>query len=326
MPNAHRRTLLTAGLAACLPLAPVAAQPAWPARPVRMVLPYAAGGATDVIARLVAEAMSQRLPQRILVENRTGAGGSIGSAAVARAEPDGHTLLFHNIGHAATGALYSRLDYSPANDLRAVTVVAEGPMVLLVPPNSPFRTLGDLVAFARANPRRLSYGSTGGGGSLQLVTLQLIRAAGVQLTEVAYRGGAPAAADLANGTLDILYDAGLTGFGLARDGRARALAVSGPERSPVMPDVPTVVEAGFPDARFMVWQAILVPTATPDAVVSAIHAAAAAALQDPAVRRRLGELGAERIPATPPAEAQRFVAAEVARWATVLREAGVQPQ
>jgi len=321
-----RRVLLSAGLAAALAPGLAAAQAAWPARPVRMVVPYAAGGATDVIARLLAEAMSQRLPQRILVENRTGAGGTIGAAAVARGEADGHLLLFHNIGHAAAPALYTRLEYSPAEDLRAVTVVAESPMVLLVPPASPFRSLAELVAFARANPGRLTYGSTGGGGALQLVTLLLMRAAGLRLTEVAYRGGAPAATDLAAGRLDILYDAGLTGFALARDGRARALAVSGPERSPVMPEVPTVAEAGFPEARFMVWQAILVPRATPEAAVVAIHAAAAAALEDPGLRRRLAELGAERIPALPPAEAQRFVLAEIARWSTILREAGVQPQ
>jgi tripartite-type tricarboxylate transporter receptor subunit TctC len=312
-------------LAAAAPLC-AAAQSGWPARPVRMVVPYAAGGATDVIARLLAEAMSQRLPQRILVENRTGAGGTLGAAAVARGEADGHLLLFHNIGHAAAPALYARLDYAPAEDLRAVTVVAESPMVLLVPPSSPFRSLAELVAFARANPGRLSYGSTGGGGALQLVTLLLMRAAGVQLTEVAYRGGAPAATDLAAGTLDILYDAGLTGFALAREGRARALAVSGPERSPVMPEVPTVAEAGFPAATFMVWQAVLAPRATPEPVVAAIHAAAAAALADPALARRLAELGAERLPATPPAEADRFVAGEIARWTAILREAGLRPQ
>lgn len=321
----RRRVLVCGVLAAAAPLC-AAAQSGWPARPVRMVVPYAAGGATDVIARLLAEAMSQRLPQRILVENRTGAGGTLGAAAVARGEADGHLLLFHNIGHAAAPALYARLDYAPAEDLRAVTVVAESPMVLLVPPSSPFRSLAELVAFARANPGRLSYGSTGGGGALQLVTLLLMRAAGVQLTEVAYRGGAPAATDLAAGTLDILYDAGLTGFALAREGRARALAVSGPERSPVMPEVPTVAEAGFPAATFMVWQAVLAPRATPEPVVAAIHAAAAAALADPALARRLAELGAERLPATPPAEADRFVAGEIARWTAILREAGLRPQ
>jgi tripartite-type tricarboxylate transporter receptor subunit TctC len=318
-----RRMFLAAP--ALLPFARIAAaQDAWPARPVRMVIPYAAGGATDVIGRLVADRMSSRLPQRIVVENRTGAGGSIGASNVAKSPADGHHLLFHNIGHAVTKALYPQLDYDPAADLRAVTIVAESPMVLLVPPNSPHRSVADLVAFAKANPERLTYGSTGGGGALQLVALLFLRAAGIRMTEVPYRGGAPAALDLANGSLDMLYDAGLTGFGLAQGGRARALAVSGPQRSPVMPDVPTMAELGFPDATFMVWQAILAPAATPAPVMSRIQQEVAAVLAEPAARTRLGELGAERLVGNTPAQAQAFVAAEMAKWATILREAGVR--
>lgn len=318
-----RRRLLQG--APALPFAaPALAQESWPSRPIRMVLPYAAGGATDVIGRLVADRLSQRLPQRVVVENRTGAGGSIGSSNVAKSAPDGYSFLFHNIGHAATKALYPTLDYDPAADLKAVTIVAESPMVLLVPPNSPHRTLADLVAFARANPGRVTYGSTGGGGALQLVTLLFLRAAGIQMTEVGYRGGAPAAVDLAAGNLDVLYDAGLTGFGLARGGRARALAVSSAERSPAMPDIPTMRELGFPDATFTVWQAILAPAATPDAIMQRVQTEVAAVLAEPATRTRLGELGAERLVGNTPAEAQAFVAAEIERWTVILREAGVR--
>jgi tripartite-type tricarboxylate transporter receptor subunit TctC len=322
----HRRALLAASplAAALLAGAPARAQGDWPTRPVRMVLPYAAGGATDVICRLIADRMSQRLPQRVVVENRTGAGGSIGASNVAKSAGDGYSLLFHNIGHVVTKALYPQIDYDPATDLKAVTVVAESPMVLLVPPNSPHRTLADFVAFAKANPERLTYGSTGGGGALQLVSLLFIRAAGIRMTEVPYRGGAPAALDLANGSLDMLYDAGLTGFGLAQGGRARALAISGPQRSPVMPDVPTMAELGFPDATFMVWQAIFAPGTTPDPLVARIQREVAAVLAEPATRTRLGELGAERIVGNTPAEAQAFVAAEMAKWAVILREAGVR--
>jgi tripartite-type tricarboxylate transporter receptor subunit TctC len=316
-----RRTLLAApGLLA----APARAQDTWPARPVRMVIPYAAGGATDVIGRLVADRLSARLPQRVVVENRTGAGGSIGASNVAKSPPDGHHLLFHNIGHAVTKPLYPQLDYDPEADLKAVTIVAESPMVLLVPPNSPHRSVADLVAFARANPERLTYGSTGGGGALQLVALLFLRAAGIRMTEVPYRGGAPAALDLANGSLDMLYDAGLTGFGLAQGGRARALAVSGPQRSPVMPDVPTMAELGFPEATFMVWQAVLAPAATPAPLMARLQREIAAVLAEPAARTRLAELGAERLVGNTPEEAQRFVAAEMAKWAVILREAGVR--
>ncbi|WP_439594618.1 Bug family tripartite tricarboxylate transporter substrate binding protein [Falsiroseomonas sp.] len=317
-----RRSLLAAP--ALILAAPLRAQEAWPSRPIRMVLPYAPGGATDVIGRLVADRLSQRLPQRVVMENRTGAGGAIGSSFVAKAPGDGHTLLFHNIGHAVTKALYPQLDYDPAADLKAVSIVAESPMVLLVPPNSPYRTLADLVAAARANPEKLSYGSTGGGGALQLVSLLFLRAAGIRMTEVPYRGGAPAALDLASGTLDMLYDAGLTGFGLAQGGRARALALSGPSRSPVMPDVPTMAEAGFPDATFMVWQAILAPATTPDPLLARIQAEVAAVLAEPVTRTRLAELGAERLVGNSPAEAQGFVTAEMAKWAVILRDAGVR--
>jgi tripartite-type tricarboxylate transporter receptor subunit TctC len=289
-----------------------------------MVLPYAAGGATDVIGRLVADRLSNRLPQRVVIENRTGAGGSIGASNIAKSPGDGHHLLFHNIGHAVTKPLYPQLDYDPGTDLKAVTIVAESPMVLLVPPNSPHRSVADLVAFAKANPERLTYGSTGGGGALQLVALLFLRAAGIRMTEVPYRGGAPAALDLANGSLDMLYDAGLTGFGLAGGGRARALAVSGPQRSPVMPEVPTIGELGFPDATFTVWQAILAPAATPAPLMTRIGGEVAAVLAEPATRTRLAELGAERLVGNTPEEAQRYVAAEMARWAVILREDGVR--
>ncbi|OYW21067.1 MAG: hypothetical protein B7Z52_01375, partial [Burkholderiales bacterium 12-64-5] len=241
-----------------------------------------------------------------------------------KAPADGHTLLFHNIGHAVIKSLYATLDYDPAADLKAATIVAESPMVLLVPPNSPHRTLAELVAFARANPEKLSYGSTGGGGALQLVSLLFLRAAGLRMTEVPYRGGAPAALDLASGTLDMLYDAGLTGFALAKGGRARALALSGPSRSPVMPELPTMAELGFPDATFMVWQGIFAPGGTPDPLLARLQAAVAAVLAEPATRARLMELGAERLVGNPPAEAQAFVTAEMAKWATILREAGVR--
>ncbi|HEV7268441.1 MAG TPA: tripartite tricarboxylate transporter substrate binding protein [Falsiroseomonas sp.] len=318
-----RRTLLTAP-ALLLAARGAPAQEVWPSRPVRMVLPYAAGGATDVICRLVADRLSARLPQRVIVENRTGAGGSIGASNVAKSPGDGHHLLFHNIGHAVTRVLYAQLDYDPATDLKPATIVAESPMVLLVSPNSPHRSVQELVAFAKANPERLTYGSTGGGGALQLVSLLFLRAAGIRMTEVPYRGGAPAALDLANGSLDMLYDAGLTAFGLAQGGRARALAISGPQRSPVMPDVPTMAELGFPDATFMVWQAVFAPGTTPAPVLARIQEAVAAVLAEPATRMRLTELGAERLVGNTPEEAQRYVTQEMEKWAVILREAGVR--
>jgi tripartite-type tricarboxylate transporter receptor subunit TctC len=330
-PPLSRRALLAGAAAATAALAApavVRAEPggSWPNQPVRMILPYAPGGATDVIARLVCDTLSQRLPQRVVVENRTGAGGNIGASAVAKARPDGATFLFTNTGHAANRALYARLDYDPAKHLTPVTIVAESPMALLVPNSSPAKTLAEFVARVRAKPGEYSYGSTGTGGALQLVSLLFAKAAGLRMEEVPYRGGAPAAQDLIAGRIEMLYDAGATGFPLAQSGQARALAVSSAQRSAVMPDVPTVAEAGFPEATFSVWQAVLAPAGTPAPILDRLQQEIAAILAEGSLRTRLAELGAERIVANTPAEARAYVDAEMARWERVLREAGVRPQ
>lgn len=324
MSLSRRAVLATAGLVAAPRLGQ--AQGSWPDQPVRMVLPYAPGGPTDVIARLICDTLSQRLPQRVVVENRTGAGGNIGASFVAKSRPDGATFLFSNTGHAVNRALYAHLDYDPAKDLIPVTIVAESPMVLLVPNSSPARTLADFVAAVRAKPGETSYVTTGTGGALQLVTLLLAKAAGLEMVEVPYRGSAPAAQDLIAGRVGMLYDAGATAFPLATSGQARALVVSSAQRSTVMPDVPTVSEAGYPTATFSVWQGVLAPAGTPAAIVQKMRDEIAAVLAEPALRRRFTELGAERIVANTPAEARAYVDAEMTRWEGVLREAGIQPQ
>lgn len=302
------------------------AQADWPRETIRWILPYAAGGPTDLIARIVAERLSQSLPQRVVVENRAGAGGNIGAAAVARAAPDGHTWLFHNTGLAVARALFRTLDYDPERDLVPVTVLAESPMVMLVPATSPDRGVADFIARARANPGRLTYASSGTGGALQLVTLLLIRAARIQIEEVSYRGSAPAYQDLIAGRLDLLYDAALSALPQAAQGQVRALAVSSAQRSRAAPELPTIGEAGFPDATFSVWQALLAPRATPAPILARMQAAIAAVLAEPAIVTRLTELGAERLIGNSNAEAGAFITAEITRWTTVLRDAGVQPQ
>jgi tripartite-type tricarboxylate transporter receptor subunit TctC len=322
-----RRTALLAPLAAlAAPHLARAQDTDWPTRPVRVIMPYAAGGPTDVIARLLCDTLSQRLPQRFVVENRTGAGGNIGASAAAKSAADGTTFLFTNTGHAVNRSLYAKLDYDPQKDLVPVTIVAESPMVLLVPPNAPFRTLAELVEQARAKPGEFSYGSTGTGGALQLVSLLFLKAAGLHMEEIPYRGSAPAAQDLLAGRLNMLYDAGVTGFPLAQAGQARALAVSSAQRSSVMPDVPTIAEAGFPAATFSVWQGLFAPAGTPAPIIARFRNEVAAVLNEGPLRQRLVELGAERIIADSPAEARRYVDAEMDRWAGVLREAGIQPQ
>ncbi len=322
-PMLRRGIAALAGLAALA--LPAQAQGEWPTRPVRVLVIASAGGPTDLVARLVSDGLSKRLPQRFVVENRTGAGGNIAASAVAKSN-DGHTLLFTNTSHSVNRALYASLDYDPVKDLKPVTIVAESPMVLLVPPNGADRSVADLVSRARANPGTLRYATAGSGGALQLVSLLFINAAGLKMEEVAYRGSAPAVLDIAAGRIDMLYDAGITGFAAANGGQARALAVSAAQRSPVMPDVPTIGEAGFPAATFSVWQVLMAPSAMPDAVVARIQAAAAETLAEEATRKQLLTLGVDRIVGNTPAQAQDYVAAEIARWEAVLKNAGIQPQ
>lgn len=314
---------LLAGLTLGLTLPALAQAPEWPTRPVRVLVIASAGGPTDLVARLVSDGLSRRMPQRFVVENRTGAGGNIAASAVAHAT-DGHTLLFTNTSHAVNRALYSKLDYDPVKDLTPVTIVAESPMVLMVPPNSPSRTVQDLVSRGRAE--RLRYASAGNGGALQLVSLLFLHAAGLKMEEVAYRGSAPAVLDLAAGRIDMLYDAGITGFASVQGGQARALAVSAAQRSPVMPEVPTIAEAGFPGATFSVWQVIMAPSGMPEATQRALQAQVAAVLGEEATRNQLQKLGADRILGNTPDEAQHYVSREIARWEGILKEAGIEPQ
>lgn len=314
---------LLAGLALGLASPAFAQAPDWPTRPVRVLVIASAGGPTDLVARLVSDGLSRRMPQRFVVENRTGAGGNIAASAVAHAT-DGHTLLFTNTSHAVNRALYSKLDYDPVKDLTPVTVVAESPMVMMVPPNAPSRTVQDLVARARAE--RLRYASAGNGGALQLVSLLFLHAAGIKMDEIAYRGSAPAVLDLAAGRIDMLYDAGITGFASVQGGQARALAVSAAQRSPVMPDVPTIAEAGFPAATFSVWQVIMAPSSMPEAAQTLLQQQVAAVLGEEATRKQLQTLGVDRIVGDTPEEARHYVSREITRWEGILKAAGIEPQ
>lgn len=311
-----RRALGLALLAFAL-AAPAAAQ-GFPERPIRLVVPFAAGGATDVGARVLAEAMAPHLPQPIVVENRTGAAGMVASELVARAPADGHTLLINNTSHAVLRLVVPNAALDPTTALAPVSVLSEMPMVMLVANNHPARDVREFVSLVRASPGRWDYGSTGGGGTLQMAALLFLNAAGLQMNEIPYRGGAPATLDLAAGRIALVFDVALTGVQTARGGQARAFAVSSAQRSPALPEVPTLREAGI-EAEMNVWQAVFVAAATPPAVKAALHRAIAAALSGERVRARMAELGADRVLASPPEEAARYVAGEVTRWEGLLR-------
>lgn len=312
------RRLWTAGLLAIAAAMPLAPAWAFPDRPIRLVVPFAAGGATDVGARVLAEAMTPHLAHPIVVENRVGGAGIVASEVVARAGADGHTLLINNTSHSVLRLVVPNAPIDVTTALSAVSVLSEMPMVMLVANNHPARDVREFISLARANPGRFNYGSTGGGGTLQMAALLFLNAAQLDLTEIPYRGGAPATLDLAAGRIAMVFDVALTGVQTARGGQARAFAVTSPARSPALPDVPSLREIGL-DAEMNVWQAIFTGSGVPAETKAVLHRAIAAALGNETVRRRMTELGVDRILASPPAEAQRYVAAEVARWEGLLR-------
>lgn len=321
----RRLFLLAAAVAAISASALPARAQTFPERPVRIVVPYSAGGATDVAARVLAEALTAALPQPVLVENRSGAAGMVGAETVARSPADGHTLLMNNTSHAVLRAVVPNPGLDPHRALLPVTVFSEMPMVMLVANNVPARDGREFLSLVRAEPGRFDYGSTGGGGTLGMAALLFTTAAGLRMNEVPYRGGAPATLDVAAGRIAMVFDVALTGFQTARGGQARAFAVTGPRRSPAAPDVPTWREIGV-DAEMQVWQALFVPAATPVPVRAALHAAVARVQADPAVQRRWAELGVDRAMALPPAESEAYIAAEVARWERIMGDRRAPPE
>lgn len=331
----RRRTLLRAALAAAgagaaSPIAapPAAAQTGWaPARPVTLVVPFAAGGTTDAMARLVAGPMGRALGHPVVVENTTGAGGTIGATRVARAAPDGHTLLFAHVGVLAVNPhLYDRLQYDPRRDFRPVGLVGTNPMVLLVSNRSGIATLDGFRERARRG--ELTAGTSGTGTTLHLGALQAFAAAGGRGEMIPYRGEAPALNDLIAGTIDLIVSQGFNAIPPALAGRARALAVTGPSRLPELPGVPTATEAGMPGLDLQVWNAVVLPRGTPDAAAAAHTAALAAALDDPQVQARFAQFSA-RAPAPPervPEHLAALMEAEGRRWGELLRAAGVEKE
>lgn len=297
----------------------------WPSRPVRIVVPFPAGGTTDLLARILAEPLQQRLGAPFVVENRGGAGGSVGSDYVAKAEPDGYTLLMATIGTAAINyELYKgSINYKP-EDLAAVTNMANVPNVLSVPASSPVRTLQDFVARAKGNAGGLTFGSSGNGSSLHLTGELLKEAAGIDLIHVPYRGSGPMLIDAIAGRVDLAIDNLPSSIGHIRDGRLRAIAVTSPQRSPSLPDVPTVREAGLPGVETVAWFGIQAPAKTPRPITDRLATEISAILTDPATRAKVAEQGGAPV-GDKPEEFQRLIDAEIKRWAEVIRRANVRP-
>ena len=325
----HRRALLATPLLARAAFAQPADPVAWPDRPVRIVVPYPPGGSNDILARILAEALRERLGQPFVIENRAGAGGNIGADAVAKAAPDGHTLLLTAPGPLAINhQVYRSMPYDPAKDLMPVALVATVPIVLMVTNSLPAHSVPELVALAKAQPGKLSFGSSGNASTNHLAGELLKALAGINITHIPYRGAAPAMTDLINGTLSLMFDNMPGSIGQIRDGRVRALAVAGAHRAPVLPEVPTVAESGGPalaefDAE--AWFGLAAPGGTPMPLVERINQQVKAALAMPQVQARYVEAGATSSTLDAPGFAH-FVAAEREKWGKVVQASGARAE
>jgi tripartite-type tricarboxylate transporter receptor subunit TctC len=313
-------------MAAALPRTPAAQGAPWPSKPIKLVVPYAPGGSTDVIARVVAEALSKRLGQNIVIDNKPGKGAMVGTALVAKAPPDGYTLLMSVIsGLTISPTLYGGSDFDPMADFVHVSIASRNPSVLVV--NNDFRakTFQEYVAIAKAEPGKLAYATSGAGSSNHLLGAQLEQVIGAALVHIPYRGAGPAMVDTIAGNVPSMFDSLPSAAPHIKAGKVRALAVSGDERNPAFPDVPTMKELGYPDMVSYSWFGISVPAKTPQPIVDRLASEMQAVLKEPAVVKRWEEIGAEGSTMTP-AEVTKFIQAEIDKWTPVVKSTGAKPE
>ncbi|MFL1461066.1 Bug family tripartite tricarboxylate transporter substrate binding protein [Roseococcus sp. DSY-14] len=319
----HRRHALALG--GLLPFAAAAQSAEWPSQPVRMVVPFAAGGPTDVPARVVTEEMSRALPQRVIVENRTGSGIVIGTDVVAKAAKDGQTLLYTTIGHAVVRALFDRVPFDPVRDFAPVALVGQIPMVMMVHNSFPARTLPEVIAYLRANPGRVDYASSGNGGALHLATeLFLSQAGNLQANHVAFRGSAQAMPDVLAGRVPLMVDVAASALPFIQRGEMRAIAIATRERSAIAPNIPTFIEQGLAGFEAYTWHMVMAPAGTPPATLRAVNAAVNRALAVENVRTRLTELAMQVVGDSTPESAAAFLNAEIAKWEPIIRQKGIK--
>jgi tripartite-type tricarboxylate transporter receptor subunit TctC len=297
----------------------------YPTRPIRFVIPFAPGGGNDILARVISPRLSERLGQPMVLDNRPGAGGSIGTGIVASAPPDGHTILVAPTSHAINPAVFARLPFDTQRDLLAVTLFASTKVVLVVNPSVTANSLKDLVALGKAKPGLLSIGSAGNGTVFHLLAELLKSQAGFDAPHVPFKGGAPAVNAIVGNDINVLFDTGFALSPFLKAGKVRALAVASATRSSILPEVPTMVEAGFPNVLGENWYVIFVPRGTPPRVVQRLNTEVNDAVKRPEIRERIEAMGAEVL-GTTPEEARKFVETEVARWAKIARLAGVKPE
>ena len=302
-----------------------AAAQAWPTKPLRAIVPVGAGSSTDIVHRLVLEQVSAQLGQPIVVENRVGAGGTIGSAAVAKSEPDGYTILAHGSAHTIAPALYKSLPYHPARDFVAVVPVGISPGVLVVSPAKGVNSAAELVAAAKARPGALNFSSVGVGSATHLSAERFVSSAGIQVVHVPFKGGAEAMLEVIAGRVEFFFGPVALVLPHIREGKLRALAVNGSSRSTVLPDVPTLREAGIKEAEYPIWFALFVPAKTPSDIVNRLNRETLNALQTPKAREKLAALGVDPMVMSP-AEFAAHVEKEIVLNATLVQQAGLKPE
>ncbi len=315
---------LIALAAAVLAATAAQAQP-YPAKPVRLIVPSVAGGGTDISARLIAPKMGEILGQQVVVENRAGAAMIIGGELVARAQPDGYTLLMGISTLTINPSIHKKMPFDVLRDFAPVSQVVSQPNILVVHPSVPVKTTRELIAFTRKNPNQLNYGSAGVGSNPHLTMELFLNMASIKMVHVPYKGLAPAMVDTIAGHLTVMMSTMLTGIPYARDGRLRALAVSGAQRSRVLPELPTIAESALPGYDAVQWYGVLAPAGTPREIVVKLHDAVTRTLRDAGVRERFLADGADIVGSTPE-EFSAYIASETAKWARVIKSAGIKPE
>src|SRR5262245_42765593 len=319
-----RQTMVAAFAAMCV-LAGVADAQDYPTRPVTMVIPFAAGGPTDVLGRVVADRMSQLLGQQVVVENVGGAGGMTGAQRVAQAAPDGYAMVLGTVGtHAQNQTLYKRPLYNAATDFTPVALLAQVPLVLIVRKDLPVNNLQEFIAYVKANQDKMSYGSAGAGSATHLGCVLLNAAIGVNLQHVPYRGTGPAMQDLAAGRIDYLCEIVTTAFPQIQGGTVKPIAMLALQRSPVLPNLPTAHESGLPNFEAYTWNALFLPKGTPAPIAKKLHDVAVETMKTPAVKERLEGLGAIVMPEDKMTSdyLDKFVKSEIEKWAAPIRASG----
>ena len=307
-------------------IATTAAAQSYPNKPVRLVSPYPPGGANDILARIVGQKLGENLGQQIVIENRGGATGNIGAEYVAKAAPDGYTILMAQASNLTINiSLMSKLPFDPVKDFAPVTLVATTPNLLVVHPSLPVRTVKDLVVLAKVKPGSVNYASSGSGSAGHLAGELFKKVAGIDMVHIPYKGAAPALTDVVAGQAQLYFTSPISAQPFVKGGRLRMVAVTSLKRSPSMPDIPTVAEAGYPDFDVVSWWGIVTPAAVPKEIVAKLHIEIVRVLASPEIKAKFADQGAD-VASNTPEQFAAYIKSEIAKWAKLIRELGVKPE